>query len=269
MKPYITVSFSGGKDSTALVLRLIELGEHIDEVVCCDTGKEFPAMYYHIARVREIVEDNGIKFTLLESDKTFDYYMFEHKVNPRNKNVSKKGYSWAWSKNRWCTHRLKQLVISRHFKELRKKYNVIQCLGIATDETHRIDRKNNSGEGVRLPLVEWGWSEKDCLQYCYSKGFNWDGLYEIFHRVSCWCCPLQPIADLRQLRKHFPELWEELRDMDRRTWFQFKATYTVEDLNTRFILEDEREAQGLPINTKDFYAELKSRLGKTQLEVKE
>jgi tRNA(Ile)-lysidine synthase TilS/MesJ len=39
---YTVVSFSGGKDSTAMLLKMLELGEPIDEVVCCDTYKEFP-----------------------------------------------------------------------------------------------------------------------------------------------------------------------------------------------------------------------------------
>ena len=42
---YYVVSFSGGKDSTALLLRLLELNEPIDEVIFCDTYKEFPQMY--------------------------------------------------------------------------------------------------------------------------------------------------------------------------------------------------------------------------------
>lgn len=52
----VLASFSGGKDSTAMVLRMIELGERLDKVVFCDTGMEFPAMYDHIAKVREYVE---------------------------------------------------------------------------------------------------------------------------------------------------------------------------------------------------------------------
>lgn len=47
---YIVVSFSGGKDSTAMILRLMELGEQIDEVLFCDTYKEFPAMYDHVEK---------------------------------------------------------------------------------------------------------------------------------------------------------------------------------------------------------------------------
>lgn len=70
MKPdYITVSFSGGKDSTAMLLHMIELGEHIDEVINIDTGMEFPAMYDHIDKVRQIVESHGIRFQLEERHK--------------------------------------------------------------------------------------------------------------------------------------------------------------------------------------------------------
>lgn len=258
---YIVVSFSGGKDSTAMLLRMIELGEHIDEVVCCDTYKEFPAMYRHIEKVRKVVKNAGIKFTMLKSEKSFDYYMFDHKVNRRNKNLEGfLGYSWAGNKSRWCTSKLKIDVIDRHFRCLNEKYNVITCKGIAADEEYRLDRKNNQAENHRHPLVQWGWTESDCLKYCYSKGYDWEGLYEIFNRVSCWCCPLQPLEELRKLRKHFPDLWKELQDMDKRTWRTIKPGYSVEDLEKRFAFEEERLAQGLSITNRDFHRQLKERL---------
>lgn len=56
------VSFSGGKDSTAMLLHMMELKYPIDEVINIDTGMEFPAMYAHIAQIRKIVEEAGIKF---------------------------------------------------------------------------------------------------------------------------------------------------------------------------------------------------------------
>lgn len=262
MQDYITVSFSGGKDSTALVLRMMELGEHIDEVVCCDTYKEFPAMYRHIEKVRKVIEGNGIKFTMLRSPKSFDYYMFEYE--PRRKNpklIGLKGLSWAGPRQRWCTAKLKVDIVNKYFSNLRKKYNVIQCVGLAFDETYRLERKNNQKEQCRHPLVEWCWSEKDCLQYCYSKGYDWEGLYELFSRVSCWCCPLQPLEELRKLRNHFPELWEELKEMDKRTWRKIKADYSVEQLEIRFAFEEERQAQGLSITNREFHRKLKKRLG--------
>ena len=263
MKQYIVVCFSGGKDSTAMLLRMIEIGEHIDEVVCCDVGKEFPAMYKHIEKVKRLVEDNGIKFTILKSEKSFDYYMFDHFPKRRNLELSeRKGYSWAGSRARWCTSKLKTDIITKYFSSLEKQYRVIRCIGIAADEGYRLKKANNQNENHRHPLVEWCWDERQCLEYCYNKGFDWDGLYKHFKRVSCWCCPLQPLSGLRILRKHFPDLWEELRDMDYRTWRKFRADYSVEELDKRFAFEQERQKQGLSITNRDFYKELKTFLKK-------
>lgn len=248
-----------------MLLRMIEIGEHIDEVVCCDTYKEFPAMYRHIEMVQKVVEDNNIKFTMLRSEQTFDYLMFEHKVNRRNpkyRGNGNLGYGWAGSMSRWCTSKLKTDVFNRYFKKLRNEYNLIRCIGIAADETERMEREHNKNESHRHPLIEWDWSEKDCLDYCYSNGYDWEGLYEIFERVSCWCCPIQPLESLRKLRKNFPELWEELKDMDRRTWQKFRADSSVDELEIRFQLEEEFEKQNKSIRNKEFFNELKKRLNK-------
>lgn len=261
-KAWVVVSFSGGKDSTAMLLRMIELGEHIDEVIWCDTYKEFPAMYRHVERVKRIAEGAGIKFTTLQSEKDFDYYMFDHKVKRRNPNaVQRDGLSWAGPRMRWCTAKLKTDVISKYFRELCATHNVIQCIGIATDEEYRLERASNQRDDHRHPLVEWGWTEADCLEYCYKRGFDWEGLYKLFGRVSCWCCPLQPLAELRKLKEHFPELWEELKDMDKRTWRNFRHDYSVEEIEIKFALEDEFKAQGKSVRNREFFTELRKRIG--------
>jgi 3'-phosphoadenosine 5'-phosphosulfate sulfotransferase (PAPS reductase)/FAD synthetase len=263
MKDYIVASFSGGKDSTAMVLRMIELGEHIDEVVCCDTYKEFPAMYRHIEKVRKVIEDAGIKFTMIKAEHDFDYYMFDLQVKRRNPERSHlTGNAWPSPMVRWCTNELKKRPTNTYFKELRKTHNVIRCIGLAADEGYRFERENNQDPNHRHPLLEWGWVEADCLKYCYDRGYDWEGLYEIFPRVSCWCCPLKSLEEYRKLRKHFPDLWEELKDMDRRSWNQFLKRYSVEDLEIRFRFEEERIGQGLSITNRDFHNQLKERLDK-------
>ena len=268
MENYIVVSFSGGKDSTAMLLRMMELGEHIDEVVCCDTYKEFPQMYQHIEKVRQIVEAHNIKFTLLRSERTFDEWMFDYEPKRRKPDEFKakygdsKGKSWATFRRRWCTGELKIKVMDKYFKALNEQYKVIKCVEIAADETKRLERENQQGH--RHPLVEWGWNEAQCLEYCYSLGFDWGGLYEIFSRVSCWCCPLQPLEELRKLRKHFPDLWAELQDMDARTFLTFKNDYSVTDLEKRFAFEERREAEGKSIRNREFFTELKEILKQEQ-----
>ena len=260
MKPdYHVVNFSGGKDSTAMLLRMMELGMHIDEVICCDTYKEFPAMYRHIEKIKKIVEDAGIKFTVLKNEKSFDYLMFDHPVKRRNQDLQgNSGYSWAGSRSRWCTSKLKVDVINKYLKVLCERYNIIHFVGIAADEQYRLERENNQTN--IHPLVEWGWDEATALKYCYDNGFDWEGLYELFNRVSCWCCPLQSLSELRKLRTHFPELWEELKDMDKRTWRNFRADYSVEQLEIRFQFEEERITQGLSITNRDFHTQLKEKI---------
>ena len=268
---YYVVNFSGGKDSTAMLLRLLELGEHIDEVVNCDTYKEFPQMYEHIEKVKKVVESKGIKYTTLKHERTFDEWFYDYAPKRRNPEAFKAKYgdvvgkSWATSRARWCTGELKIKLMDRYFRELGKQYKVIQYIGIAVDETKRLERENQKNNTHKHPLVEWGWTEKDCLNYCYSLGYDWGGLYRYFDRVSCWCCPLQPLEELRILRKNFPDLWEELKEMDRKTWLPFKSSssgeYSVDDLEKRFIFEEKRVAEGKSIRNREFYKELRELLG--------
>ena len=48
-------SFSGGKDSTAMLLKLIEEDWPLDDIVFFDTGWEFPQMLDHIDRVEQYI----------------------------------------------------------------------------------------------------------------------------------------------------------------------------------------------------------------------
>ena len=112
-------------------------------------------------------------------------------------------------------------------------------LAIAADEPARI-------KDEIYPLVEWGITEAQALKICYDRGFDWNGLYEIYHRCSCWCCPFQRIGELKNLRCHHPELWARLRELDKRALDQFghsalgrfKDNWNVEQLEHRFAAED-------------------------------
>lgn len=253
------VSFSGGKDSTAMLLHMMELNYPIDEVINFDTRLEFPAMYEHIEKVRKVVEDAGIKFTVLRSDKTFEYYAFEHEYTSPKNNKKYKGYGWSRGKARWCTSLLKVVPSRKYFKEHFENEKIVQYVGIAADEQYRLERESNKAH--EHPLVDWGWTEKDALKYCYDKGYDFGGLYEIFDRVSCWCCPLQKLSELRKLYENFPELWQQLLVWEGQTDMPFKLGWTLKRLEARFQLESDYEKLGLEVNTrsKKFQAALRER----------
>ena len=217
------VSFSGGKDSTALLLMMLERGIKVDYIVCVDTGKEFPQMYEHIKQVEEYI---GRKITVLKYAKSYDYWLGEH-IKTRGKNKGKIGYGWATPGARWCTSSKTQLI-TKFLKSLGDEYR--EFIGIAYDEAHRCKDKV-------YPLVEWKITEADALKYCYDKGFDWGGLYEHFHRVSCFCCPLKSISELRQLYRHYPAQWQIIKEMDIKAYNKFRADYSIAELEDRFKKE--------------------------------
>lgn len=220
------VSLSGGKDSTAMLLMMLELGMTVDEVVFFDTGWEFPEMYDHLDLVEE---RTGISLTRLKPDKPFEYWMFDH-VRTRGAYKGDAGYGWARPNARWCT-KLKTNAIDKHLRSISHGSDVVQYIGIAADEPQRI-------RDFSYPLADFGVTEAEALAYCYAHGFDWGGLYDHFRRVSCWCCPLQPLAELRKLRHEFPELWARLQGMDARSWNTFRVDYSVDQLERRFFQED-------------------------------
>ena len=89
------VSFSGGKDSTAMLLRMVELNMPIDEIIFCDTGVEFPQMYAHLDKVEAYI---GRHITRLRRERSWEDMMFRHV-----KKNGVVGYSFPDFRNRWCT----------------------------------------------------------------------------------------------------------------------------------------------------------------------
>ena len=221
------VSLSGGKDSTAMLLMMLERGEPIADIVFFDGGWEFPQMHEHLEKLERFI---GQKITRLRprlpvgvvTDKSpFEWILSEYPVVSREtRQVHKIGRGWPAPRRRWCTG-CKQDSLKAHLLALTHREGVTlpvrQCIGFASDETERLDgptKRDGTYHVQRYPLVEWGVTEADALAYCKKRGFTWGGLYRFFSRVSCFCCPLQSLADLRTLRAHFPDLWQRMLDME-------------------------------------------------------
>lgn len=235
------MSFSGGKDSTAMLHMMLERGEDVTEIVWFDTGWEFPAMYEHVGKVEQNI---GRAVTRLYPNKPFDYWLMDREVIARTGEhkgqLHRKGYGWASLGRRWCTAKKRDTFATwcnRNFPQS------AVCVGFAADEAGRAEKdgqvKKYKG-GWRYPLIEWGVSEAEALAYCKRLGYDWGGLYDIFPRVSCYCCPLKSLPELRSLRKHFPGLWQRMLDMDDSIQGNrgFRGRETVHDLEKRFAAED-------------------------------
>lgn len=204
MKYIASVSF--GKDSLAMLLLLIEKGYKLDEVIFYDTGMEFQAIYRIRDKVKEILENLGIKYTELKPEIPFEEKMLNITVHKRNGKIQK-GYGVCGGRCRWGTSD-KYRIIGKYLKgQYGKDYR--EYIGIAADEIERIKKERTIHK--LLPLVDWKMTEKDCLNYCYEKGFFWEEngikLYDILDRVSCWCCGFKNKPELDNMLKYLPDYY--------------------------------------------------------------
>lgn len=248
------LSFSGGKDSTFLLLELIRRNSPLDEVVFFDTGWEFPVMYAHIEKCKRLCDENGIKFVTIHPEQSFDYLMFEKEVKEHCGGLHC-GYSWCGGRCRWGTTE-KTKALDRYAVQ---NAGSIVYIGIAADEEQRLEKDRATYK--RFPLADFGITEAECLQGCYDAGFDWGGMYEYLDRLSCKYCANKNLKELRNIRKHYPCVWEELKAYQKRTDRPYKGKgKSVFDLEKRFAFEDERVDAGLSITSREFYKLLKERL---------
>lgn len=245
-----------------MLLEMIRRDMRIDAVVFADTTMEFPPMYEHIDRVEQFLKaERGIPVTRLKAKQSFEQFMFDAMKEDNERAIP--GYGWPNISVRWCTWALKVQTIQAFSRTLAA--TPYHYIGFAADETKRLQRKKNQHPMKRYPLVEWGVTEAEALAACYREGYTWNGLYEHFSRVSCWCCPLKNLNELRILRELYPEIWVELRRLDDRAiaqfgrdnaFGQFRPKESIRMLELRFDFEKEWAAHGWSIRSKAFYRAL-------------
>ena len=238
MSPEVHIwTFSGGKDSTAMLLKGVEHGYKMDYVVFVKTGVEYPETLEAVAKMEaERLAPLGLKITYLEPERTFkDLALNKFKGFP------------SFSA-RWCIRELKLKPLAKFRRELRERHPgalFIEYIGYSLDERDRAERLKKTGETkqrrYKFPLIEdFKLSERGALSYCYESGFNFNGIYERLPRLGCYICPFQRDREALYLIRERPELWEDIEAMERdlkaagsELW-RFKRDHSTADYNRRY-----------------------------------
>lgn len=178
-----------------------------------------------------IKERYGIEVEHVSSIRTYEELFYSivapNKKNPRSKRVGLI-YGFPYMRGNWCNSRLKKSVLD--------KIKGVQYIGIAADEPNRF---HNLTETKRSPLVESGWTEAMCREWCEANDLL-SPIYTTATRGGCWFCHNQGVDQLRLLRKNYPEYWALMLKWDKDSPVSFKPDgHTVHDFDARFALEDE------------------------------
>jgi 3'-phosphoadenosine 5'-phosphosulfate sulfotransferase (PAPS reductase)/FAD synthetase len=235
MEPKHIVSWSGGKDSTAMLVRMLELKMPVDVAVFAETSYEFAAMYDFHKTFRNWMAKYHPEVKMMEvcTDATWDHWF--HGPISRGK---RKGDTRGWPLlcfPCWWSRESK-------FKQLDKvcKGN-IRYIGYAADEKKRLAGDAMKDDSYQSPLGDWGWSEKDCLEYLESKGLAVQ-LHRDFNRTGCFMCPKQPRKSLEIMCKLYPKEWARSIAMEQSNPTKFHPEYSLKDvedaLHDKLIVEN-------------------------------
>jgi 3'-phosphoadenosine 5'-phosphosulfate sulfotransferase (PAPS reductase)/FAD synthetase len=225
------VALSGGKDSTAMALRLVETEPRDYEFVCTPTGNELPEMVAHWARLRTML---GGRFTVLSSGKSL--------VGE----IKRQGALPNW-RMRWCTRILK---IEPYNAFMLAAAPATSYVGIRADEADRegIEYKNG-GIVTRFPLVEWGWGLEQVKSYLAERGIV------IPKRTDCAMCFFQRLGEWWQLWREHPDLYAEAEGLERATGHTLRSegrdSWPAALVDLRAAFEGGRVPRGAETATQD------------------
>ena len=224
-EPLHIVSWSGGKDSTAMLVRMLELKMPVDRIVFAETFYEFKAMYaFHKTFAGWMGKYYPeIEVKTVSTETTWDKW-FHGKVTRGKMKGKTRGWPLSYFPCWWSRE--------AKFKPLDKECDgSIRYIGYAADETRRLAgiSMSNADSGYKSPLGEWGWTEKDCLDYLESKDLAVQ-LHRDFNRTGCFHCPKQPFKSLMIMCEKYPEEWTRTKEIDASNPSTFNPKYTLKDV---------------------------------------
>jgi len=184
------VALSGGKDSTAMALRLKELNPSRQyEYVLTPTGDELPEMEAHWQKLESILGPvkrlgNIGLFELIERKKALPNFRM-----------------------RFCTQILKIKPFISYMESL--SVDSVMYVGLRADESGRLGIIDSS-VNVEYPMKEWGWGINEVMAYLNQRGI------QIPERTDCGCCFFQRLPEWRNLLQKHPDRYEKYVQIEKR-----------------------------------------------------
>jgi 3'-phosphoadenosine 5'-phosphosulfate sulfotransferase (PAPS reductase)/FAD synthetase len=229
------VCFSGGKDSTALILWAIEnLPDFM--TVFCDTGWEHPITYAYVEEINQtLLYGSLITLVSAKYDSFVDLCVLKGRAPS--------------AKARFCTEALKVRPMIDWLKTLDDEVTVYQ--GIRADESvsrAKMEARQWSDDydaWIERPLLTW--TAERCFATMAAHGVKPNPLYLMgAGRVGCFPCVM---VNMRELKAYLsgevgPELKRRLFDLEARVGCSFfEPSYIPERFCTGF---DEKSGKPFP-----------------------
>ena len=218
---YHIVALSGGKDSTAMALALMEREPREYTFVCTPTGNEPDALFDHWKRLGVLLG----KPIIPVMNGTLGSLIRQQQALP----------NW---RQRWCTRILKIEPFAAFLSRL--DGDVVSYVGLRADEEEREGGDYLDIPGVRMdfPLRRWGWALEDVLTFLEERQIR------IPKRTDCKVCFYQRLIEWHEFWQDDKDGWAEGEAWEDLTGFTFRSPgrdtwpAAMKDLRVRFEAGD-------------------------------
>jgi hypothetical protein len=206
----VLVAWGAGVDSTAVILRMLELEEPIDCVLFSDTGGETPLTMTMLAYYSAVFEAHGIPVHVVRyQPKNFKNYP-PYSTLEQNCLSNACLPSIAYGRNHSCSLKWKAAPQDKWTSQWQPAIDAWAAGGKVTkiigyDASPRDRRRfmhaqsRTDGDpkfSFRYPLIEWNWSRDDCIAYIERTG------HPVPPKSSCFFCPSSKPHEIDVLPKH-------------------------------------------------------------------
>lgn len=191
------IGLSGGKDSTAMALALVEREPRDYTFVCTPTGNELPEMIAHWENLEVLL---GKKIVRIHHKTDLEGLIILFNALPNNR-------------MRWCTRMLKILPYEAWVKGLDGE--TTSYVGLRNDEPER-EGIYDSCVKQDFPLRRWGWGITEVVAYLQERGVR------IPERTDCAFCYEQKSIEWWKLWKNHPALWQRAKELESLTGRTFR-----------------------------------------------
>lgn len=213
----ITANLSGGRDSSAMVVKWLEIGNTLDYILFCDTKYEFKEMYAYIDKLDSYLQRNfnkSITRLSFDNDK-FVEWGFEKPITKGDRAGKYRGIPRTLGRD-YCTRELKikpsvDFITSKSPNKLKNT----ALIGYTYDEVERGRVSNLEYAIVRYPLHEWQMNEAECEAFLRERSIA-NPLYRHFTRTGCFLCPKQSKKAYYKLFKYYPKEWALMKEWETR-----------------------------------------------------
>ena len=189
MKELYALSYGGGVNSTALMVKLVEGGYPLDVAVFADTGVELPETYEAVRIAEAYLDAEGIELVTVRSKTSLLQTLETRKVIPDK---------WR----RWQTRDKKVTPIHAFYRSTGADH-VYEYIGFDGKEKRRVKPAKERWITKLFPLFVWQTTREECSEIILNAGLP------VPHKSSCYMCPFRDRSEWVWLFFNHRDLFEK------------------------------------------------------------